>query len=292
MIYGIMFLIIGAASFIFAMLGLGGGMVYVPVLNWAGYDLVHVAIPLGLLLNGLNTLLVLIPFARKKLVDWKGGAVMAVTALIASPLGALTSDKVPVQTLKILFAIMVVAAAIRMIFSSRQPEPEEKMTVLKRSIYGFLTGAFAGFIGGMLGIGGGFIIAPILMMMGYKTKEAAATTAFVVTFSSFSGYMAHVAQGQMNWPLTIVVVIAVIIGSQMGGRYMTQKAKSKQVKIIYAIVLFLIAGKLTYGALTYKPKPKKTMPAKDNKQSALLLHSETDSNTTNQVFVYKPVFKE
>jgi uncharacterized membrane protein YfcA len=244
MLYTIVFFIITIASFLFAMLGLGGGMVYVPVLNWAGFDMVTVAIPLGLLLNGLNTLLVLIPFARKKLVDWKGGAFMAVTALIAAPVGAMTSDMVPVQTLKILFAAMVIIAAIRMIWTSKKPEPDQMLPLGKRSIIGFFTGSFAGFIGGMLGIGGGFIIAPILMATGYKTKEAAATTAFVVTFSSFSGYFGHMVQGKMNWPLTIIVVAAVIIGSQIGGRFMTEKAKSKQVKIIYAIVLILITTKL------------------------------------------------
>ncbi|MCX7169060.1 MAG: TSUP family transporter, partial [Proteobacteria bacterium] len=72
----IVFSIILAASFLFAMLGLGGGMVYVPILNWAGYDLKAVAIPLGLLLNGLNTLLALIPFARARLVDWGGALPM------------------------------------------------------------------------------------------------------------------------------------------------------------------------------------------------------------------------
>ena len=246
MLYAIVAIIIAAASFVFAMLGLGGGMVYVPVLNWAGYDMKEVAIPLGLLLNGLNTALVLIPFARKKVVDWKGGAVMAVTALIASPLGAMMSSHVPVQTLKILFAAMVVATALRTFWASKQAEPENMMSLQKRSIIGFFVGSFAGFIGGMLGLGGGFIIAPILMTMGYKTKEAAATTALVVTFSSFSGYFGHVAQGEMNWPLTIAVVIAVIIGSQLGGRYMTQKAKSKQVKMIYAIVLLLIAIKMVF----------------------------------------------
>lgn len=249
MLYTIVFFIIAIASFLFAMLGLGGGMVYVPVLSWAGFDMVTVAIPLGLLLNGLNTLLVLIPFARKKLVDWKGGAVMAVAALIAAPLGAMTSDLVPVKTLKILFAAMVVIAAVRMIWVSKKPEPEQMISLKKRSIIGLFTGGFAGFIGGMLGLGGGFIIAPILMAMGYKTKEAAATTAFVVTFSSFSGYFGHMAQGAMNWSLTIAVVIAVIIGSQLGGMYMTQKAKSKQVKIIYAIVLVLIATKMIYEAI-------------------------------------------
>jgi uncharacterized protein len=249
MLYAIVFFIIAIASFIFAMLGLGGGMVYVPVLNWAGFDMVSVAIPLGLLLNGLNTGLVLIPFARKKMVDWKGGAVMAAAALIASPFGAMVSEYVPVQTLKILFAVMVIAAALRILWASKLAEPEEMMSMKKRSIIGFFVGAFAGFIGGMLGLGGGFIIAPILMMMGYKTKEAAATTAFVVTFSSFSGYLGHVSQGHMNWWLTAIVVVAVIIGSQLGGRYMTQKAKSKQVKIIYAIVLFLIAVKMVYGVI-------------------------------------------
>lgn len=249
MLYAIVFFIIAIASFIFAMLGLGGGMVYVPVLNWAGFDMVSVAIPLGLLLNGLNTALVLIPFAREKMVDWKGGAVMAVTALIASPLGAMTSEHVPVQTLKILFAAMVVTAALRTLWASKQAEPETMMSMKKRSIIGFFVGSFAGFIGGMLGLGGGFIIAPILMWMGYRTKEAAATTALVVTFSSVSGYFGHVAQGAMNWPITITVVIAVLIGSQLGGRYMTKKAKSKQVKMIYAVVLLLIAVKLIFDVL-------------------------------------------
>lgn len=244
MSYTIVFIIIAIASFIFAMLGLGGGMVYVPVLHWAGYDMVSVAMPLGLLLNGLNTALVLIPFSKKKLVDWKGGAVMAATALVAAPLGAMTSEHVPVQTLKILFAAMVVAAALRTFWASRLSEPQAMMTIKKRSVIGFFVGGFAGFMGGMLGLGGGFIIAPVLMMMGYKTKEAAATTAFVVTFSSFSGYLGHVSQGHMNWALTAMVVAAVIIGSQLGGRYLTQKAKSKQVKIIYAVVLLLIAAKL------------------------------------------------
>ncbi len=104
-------------------------------------------------------------------------------------------------------------------------------------------------MGGMLGLGGGFIIAPILMWMGYRTKEAAATTAFVVTFSSFSGYLGHVAEGHMNWPLTLVVVAAVALGSQLGGNFMSTKAKPRWVKQLYAIVLLAIAAKLILGTL-------------------------------------------
>jgi hypothetical protein len=249
MLYFIVSIIIFIASFLFAMLGLGGGMIYVPVLKWAGFPVKEGAIPLGLLLNGLNTLLALIPFARKRLVDWKGGLPMALAALIFAPIGAFTAQFVPVDTLIILFAIAVLAAAIRMAFFAKQPEPETMMPLTKRSIIGGSVGAFAGFAGGLLGIGGGFIIAPILMWMGYKTKEAAATTAFVVTFSSFSGYLGHVAEGHFDWPLTIAVVIAVILGSQLGGSYMSGAAKPKWVKILYALTLFAIAIKMIAGVL-------------------------------------------
>ena len=171
MFYALIAVIIFAASFLFAMLGLGGGMIYVPVLKWAGFDVKAVAIPLGLLLNGLNTLLALIPYSRKKLVDWKGGMAMAVAALLFAPLGAYTAQFVPVKTLLILFAVAVLAAAVRMVFFAKNPEPEQIMPLKKRSVIGGGVGAFAGFMGGMLGLGGGFIIAPILMWMGYKTKK-------------------------------------------------------------------------------------------------------------------------
>lgn len=249
MLYVIVAIIIFAASFLFAMLGLGGGMVYVPILTWAGFDVKEVAIPLGLLLNGLNTLLALIPFALKKLVDWKGGAMMAFAALILSPIGAFSAKYVSKDSLMILFAAVVVVAAIRMIWTAKKAEPETMMTLGKRSAYGFVIGAFAGFMGGLLGLGGGFIIAPFLMWMGYKTKEAAATTAFVVTVSSFSGYFGHMAGGNINWAITIPVIIAVIIGSQLGASYMSNKAKPKWVKQVYAIVLFAIAIKLIIGVL-------------------------------------------
>jgi hypothetical protein len=239
--------IILLASFLFAMLGLGGGMVYVPVLTWAGFPVKDVAIPLGLLLNGLNTLLALIPFARNRLVDWKGGLAMAASAFVLAPVGAYSAQFVPVRILLLLFAAAVLVAAVRMMAFARQPEPETIMSLAKRSVIGAFVGSFAGFMGGMLGLGGGFIIAPILMWMGYRTKEAAATTAFVVTFSSLSGYLGHMAEGHMNWPLTLAVVVAVIIGSQLGGSFMSTRAKPQWVKRLYALVLLAIAVKLIAG---------------------------------------------
>ena len=182
-------------------------------------------------------------------MDWKGGLAMAAAAFVLAPVGAYAAQFVPVRTLLLLFALAVLAAAVRMLFFARQPEPETIMSFGKRSLIGAFVGGFAGFMGGMLGLGGGFIIAPILMWMGYRTKEAAATTAFVVTFSSLSGYLGHMAEGHFNWALTVVVVTAVVIGSQLGGIFMSRRAKPRWVKALYAVVLLAVAAKLLVGVL-------------------------------------------
>jgi uncharacterized protein len=99
------------------------------------------------------------------------------------------------------------------------------MSMRKRMIIGSVVGGFAGYIGGLLGLGGGFIIAPMLMEMGYPTKEAAATTAFIVTFSSFSDFLVRMAEGRIDPVLAAVTVVSVIIGSQLGASYMARKAR-------------------------------------------------------------------
>lgn len=249
MLYLIISVIILAASFLFSMLGLGGALIYVPVLKWAGFPVKEVAIPLALLLNGFTTLIALIAYFRNKLVDVKGGLAMTIFAFAFAPIGALVSDKLPVNILLIFFSIAVFAAAGRMLFMSRKPEPKEIMSLKKRAIIGAIIGSFAGFVAGLLGIGGGFIMAPLLMWMGYETKKAAATSAFAVTFSSFSGFLGHVAQGHFNWTLTVFLTIAVVLGAWLGSNFMATKAKSNRVKQIFALVLFAIAVKLIVGVI-------------------------------------------
>ncbi len=209
----------------------------------------EVAIPLALLLNGLTTVIALIAYFKHKLVDVKGGLAMTVSAFLFAPVGAIVSDKLPVNILLILFAAAVLFAAGRMLLMSRKPEPKEIMSLKKRAIIGAIIGSFAGFMAGLLGIGGGFIMAPLLMWMGYETKKAAATSAFAVTFSSFSGFLGHAAQGHFNWTLTIILAIAVVIGAYFGSNFLVNKAKSSIVKQIFAVVLFAIAIKIIIGVI-------------------------------------------
>lgn len=240
---GVLILIVSA---IFAMLGLGGGMLYVPIFHWLGFGLKDVVIPLGLLLNGLNTLIALIPYGRKHLVDWKGGLPMAISALILSPIGAMEAPYVPNHLLLILFSLMVLIAAVRTLWIANKADADTKISFMKRTIIGVVVAGLAGFLGGMLGIGGGFIISPLLMWIGYKTKQAAATTAYIVTFSSFSGFFGHMTHMAIQPSLLITTVVAVIIASLAGSAFMANKAKPQWVKWFYGILLILVAGKMLW----------------------------------------------
>ena len=241
--------LIFVVSILFSMLGLGGGMLYVPIFKWLGFPLKAVAIPLGLLLNGVTTLSAFIRYAREGLVDFRGGLPAAASGLLLAPVGAHMVQFVPQKTLIALFAVAVTLAGLRTLILSRKGEPKALTSKGRRALIGTLVGGGAGFIAGLLGIGGGFIIAPMLMELGYPTKNAAATTAFIVTFSSFSGFLGHMAEGRVDLTLAGLTLVAVIAGSQLGAWFMANKARPSWVKTLYGVVLLAVAAKLAYGIL-------------------------------------------
>ncbi len=233
-------------AFIFSMLGLGGAMLYIPVFHWFGYDFKSVAIPTGLLLNGITALSAAVFYLRSKMVDIKGSIPLIISSFVGAPVGAYFTKLVPTRTLIILFAISMVFAGGRMLMTSARADKEKMMALGPRMVLMSLGGFFIGFIAGLLGVGGGFLFVPMMMAMGYATKEAAATSAFVVIFSSFSGFAGHIAEGHFDWPLMIATSVAVIVASQIGARVMKEKMKARWIKQMFAVVLLAVAVKLLW----------------------------------------------
>ncbi len=237
-------------STLFSMLGLGGGMLYVPIFKWLGFPLKSIAIPLGLLLNGITTFSAFLQYAREGLVDFRGGLPAAAAGLVMAPVGARLVSHLPQHLLLALFAGLVVVAALRVFMKSGQGESTAMAGKTRRTLVGATVGGGAGFIAGLLGIGGGFIVAPMLMELGYPTKRAAATTAFIVTFSSFSGFLGHLAEGHFDPLLAGLCLAAVLAGSQLGAWFMANRAQPGWVKRLYGILLLAVAAKLIYGVFT------------------------------------------
>lgn len=148
-----------------------------------------------------------------------------------------------------MFAGVVTLAGLRTLVESGKGEPRQKAGQRKRVVVGSLVGGAAGFIAGLLGVGGGFIVAPMLMELGYPTKQAAATTAFIVTFSSFTGFLGHMAEGHIDVPLALLAVAAAIAGSQLGAWFMASKARPGWVRAFYGVLLLGVAAKLFFGVL-------------------------------------------
>ena len=117
----------------------------------------------------------------------------------------------------------------------------------KPYVYLSIIGVIAGLLSGMLGIGGGGIISPLMLMLGFNPKKITTITAFVVPFSSFSGFLTYWSMGNINWELLIYVSIAGIIGATLGTMIMHKKLNPKTVKKILAVILLLMAIKMLYN---------------------------------------------
>ena len=233
-------------ALIFSMLGLGGAMLYIPVFHWSGFDFKSVAIPTGLLLNGITALSAAVYYMRAKMVDIRGSMPLIITSFVGAPVGAYFTRFFPTRTLILLFALAMVFAGGRMLVTSGRADKEEMVPYTWRLLLMGIGGFFIGFIAGLLGVGGGFLFVPMMLIIGYKTKQAAATSSFVVIFSSFSGFAGHIAEGHFHWPLMVATAIAVTIGSQIGAKVMKERMKARWIKQMFAVVLLGVAVKLLW----------------------------------------------
>jgi uncharacterized membrane protein YfcA len=242
---GLAVLLIFMVSMLFSMLGMGGGMLHVPILLWLGFDLKTVAQPLGILLNGLTSLVALVTYWRHRLVDWKGSLPMAGTALVLAPVGGWLAERISEHVLLILFVIVLLLAAVRTLQSLRKPEPSDDLSP-SRWIWASLGVGAAALAGGMLGLGGGTFMSPLLLWLGYPTKKAVATTAYIVTFSSFSGFLGRVSYFRAPLGLTAVLAVTVMVAAWLGSRFMATRAKPQWIKTAYAMLLLGVGVKLIW----------------------------------------------
>ena len=102
-----------------------------------------------------------------------------------------------------------------------------------------------GFVAGLLGIGGGVFIVPLLIyVLGVPTKIAAATSIFIVVFSSFSGFIAHISIGRPDWKFILPAALFSFVGAQLGSRIMAEKLKGPTIRKIFGGILLLFVLKL------------------------------------------------
>ncbi len=109
--------------------------------------------------------------------------------------------------------------------------------------------AAAGLLSGLLGVGGGGLISPLLIFMGFNPKKVAAITAFAVPFSSLIGFVAYAMMGTVQWRVLLVASLAAYVGGFLGTGFMHGRLKPGTVKKFLGLVLFGLAVKLLAGLM-------------------------------------------
>ncbi len=239
----------GIVTFVFTTLltiaGVGAAFILIPVFIALGIE-VHVAMATALLLNSIAMSLASVRFVKNRLVVWKTAGPILVVATLLSPLGAYLSQGLDRNVLLWMFVGFLVFAASMMLFYEPKSKDAEASTARLLG-YGISVGAFAGFLGGLLGVGGGNFIVPVLVWLGFDPKKASATTSFIVIFSSFSGFLGHATLGSVNWSLLALTALGSAGGALIGAWLMTDKLRSRQVKLVIGLILLVIAAKMIWG---------------------------------------------
>lgn len=241
-------LISAALVFVFsgllAMAGLGAAFLFVPLFYYMGVPLPE-ATATALLLNVVSLLFATINYWRGGLVNFKIGLPVLIMAVLLAPLGARMTSQVDKQLLLTMFAAFLVFAGAMMLFYKAKPRSQP----LSRSVEigaGVGVGSVAGFLGGLLGVGGGNFILPVLNWLGLDAKVAAGTTALVVIFASLSGFLGHASVSSLDPLFLAVTAVMAAAGSIVGSQLMKTRLSSAQLKRIIGVLLWVIAAKMIF----------------------------------------------
>ena len=238
----------------FSMVGQGGGSTYVPVLLAAGMDF-HAASTTSLFMIMLASLGATLVFGRKKTVDWKLLFSIVPLAVLGSFAGGYVAQFVSVLVLRIIFAVVLIIAAFFMLRPVKEGQSPSFMPqwlcwnrrcgeYQYRISMGLLIPAagLAGFIAGMIGVGGGLFVLPLLILLfGCPTRIAIGVSSTYVGIAALPGFIGHVVGGSTFsiW-IALPLAVAAFAGASLGP-VLSLKTGIPKLRVVLAIVLIALA---------------------------------------------------
>ncbi|HJP66154.1 MAG TPA: sulfite exporter TauE/SafE family protein, partial [Actinomycetota bacterium] len=185
-------------------------------------------------------------YQRAGEIDGRAVRWAAPAGAAAAALGAWTTAAVNPHALLLVTAILIAWQAIRVGFgrtaslAGAQPSPASPQALIA-------TGLAAGFASGLLGIGGGVILVPVMHgVLHMPLKRTIGTSLVVIAFMVVPGTVVHALLGHINWAIFAWLTIGVIPGAAIGSRW-TIRAGERTLRL--AVGTFLILVAIAYGAL-------------------------------------------
>ncbi|MEV5050097.1 sulfite exporter TauE/SafE family protein [Arthrobacter sp. LAR12-1-1.1] len=238
---------------VLGVVGGGGSIIAVPALVYGVGLSPAQAIPTSLLVVGVSSLAALLPRLREG-INWPVVLLVGAAGVPAAWGGTAVGRLLDPNILMLAFAAIMVIAGIRMLTSTTESEgscstgPTRAFRTCAPKAVG--VGLLVGFLTGLLGVGGGFLITPALtLFLGLRTKQAVGSSLAIIVINSAAGFGAHAAGFTIEWPTILAFAVPAVLGSLFAARF-ARRLKDKHVRLSFAVLIFAVAAWVTASTAT------------------------------------------
>jgi uncharacterized protein len=224
--------------------GIGGALLSTPGIRWAldASPLIAVGTTLPVIIPTAIT--GVMAYIRTGFVQTRAAVIAATAGGSFAVLGALTTKVVRGEILLVATAVFIFVLSVRMLPRKREHELPQRFQATVPVLLGI--GAVSGFVAGLLGVGGGVILVPVLTgLLRFPIKTAIGTSLAVVAAQAIPGTITHALIGNIDWAIAGGLVLGVVPGARIGSRLAVATEDAK-LRIVVASAMAVLA--LVFGA--------------------------------------------
>lgn len=233
------------------LLGSGGSILTVPVLLYLVHMPDKLAIGSSLGIVGGISLVGGVPYARQRLVQWRWVLWFGIPDMAGAWAGAWIAEFLSGEVQLLIFAAVMLTAAVMMLRRRATESAEPSQHVLWKIV---LIGFGVGVLAGVVGVGGGFLIVPALVLLGrLDMRRAVATSLVVIMLAAFTGFVRQLlslsAQGlHVDWRIIGIFVLVGAAGS-LAGHQFAKRLPQALLRRIFGVFLFAMAAYVIWQTL-------------------------------------------
>lgn len=225
-------------AFIYGSVGHGGASGYLAILALTGYFAPEL-VPVVLTLNIIVSTVALTNYSREGFFVWKLFWPFAIASIPAAFVGGYISLEADLFFITVGLGLILMAIAI--LIKTVIIDSEREIRPVNLSI-AIIFGAGIGLLSGLIGVGGGIFLSPLILLLGWGTiRQIAAVTALFVLMNSLSGLTGHLFSTAINWTAIGLFALPVLAGGYFGSKFGVKTTRPNIIRYLLALVL-VIAG--------------------------------------------------
>ncbi|MCR8671752.1 sulfite exporter TauE/SafE family protein [Agrococcus sp. HG114] len=235
------------AGFLSGLFGIGGGIVIVPLLVLAAGFKRRLAAGTSLAAIVPAALVGVASYAALEQVDWLVALILVLGSVVGAQLGAHLLHRLPVIAIRWAFIVFLVAVAVSLFFVVPSRDAELELAVLP--VIGLVTLGFGtGVLSGILGVGGGIIVVPMLILLfGQSDLVAKGTSLAMMIPTAISGTIGNLRRTNVDIPAALIVGLSACVTTALGAA-VSVALDPRTASIVFAVFLAVLIVRLVIEA--------------------------------------------